>query len=183
MQASEKSGLAAKKMASVKRRKEKRASFQIPQSTHYPANFQKNCFSCQNVKCQSAKMCGVEGIHTLTMFVWLCTLEAKRAILSVVINCQNWPITGYTNSWYTGMKYWKQCLHAPHLCLSPAPSRFSRNVSRFAFPAILELGTIYAYTDSDVWYWEYVNSLKITVVVSFVSSSWLTSKLETYNTG
>ena len=76
-----------------------------------------------------------------------CLLDSAHAKrngwLSVEVNCHYWPIIRYTRSWYTGMRYWKQCLKAPLLRLSPTPSRFSRKFSRSAFLTILELGKGY----------------------------------------
>ena len=66
--------------------------------------------------------------------------------ISAEVICLNWPTVGYTRSWHTGMRYWKQCLQAPLLPLSPAPTRFSRKFSRSAFHTILEPGTDYAET-------------------------------------
>lgn len=74
----------------------------------------------------------------------LDSAHAKRnGWLSVEVNCHYWPIIRYTRSWYTGMRYWKQCLKAPLLRLSPTPSRFSRKFSRSAFLTILEPGKGY----------------------------------------
>ena len=39
-------------------------------------------------------------------------------------NCHNWPIIGLIRSWYTWMRYWKQCLQAPLDHFSPASTRF-----------------------------------------------------------
>ena len=151
MQASEKRGLPAKKLACVKRREERRwvpVSIFSNTSVHpLPCQLLEKLFlasKCQMSKCQTVRCRRDSHAHHVCM-----TLRARsQAIdLSVDINCQNWPITGHKNSWYTAMKYWQQCLHAPHHRLSPAPTRFSRNFSRFAFPAILEPGTSYAYTD------------------------------------
>ena len=51
------------------------------------------------------------------------TLRSPSWIIDV--NCQNWPITGYTSSLYTREKYWKQCWQA-HLSVSPQSSRSFR---------------------------------------------------------
>ena len=61
-------------------------------------------------------------------------LIIKSLLTLVDVNCQNWPITGYTRSWYTGMMYWKQCLQAPPTCLSPAPPWFFAQLFSMHFP-------------------------------------------------
>ena len=78
------------------------------------------------------------------MFVRLCACARETkwltkcwGKLSLLTNLR------YTKSWYTGMRYWKQCLKAPLLRLSPTPSRFSRKFSRSAFLTILEPGKGY----------------------------------------
>ena len=40
--------------------------------------------------------------------------RVKREVIdvSVDVNSNNWPIIGYTRSWHTEMRYWKQCLQA-----------------------------------------------------------------------
>ena len=48
------------------------------------------------------------------------TLRTRSRMIDV--NCQNWPITGYTSSLYTRKKYWKQCLQA-HLSVFPQSLR------------------------------------------------------------
>ena len=93
-----------------------------------------------NVKCQNIKRCIVEGSHMLNMFVRLCAREAKWLMYNVSfkVNCHKWPITGHTRSWYTEMRYWKQCLQAP-LLISPQPPHSS--CATFFDPPFLEPGT------------------------------------------
>ena len=50
---------------------------------------------------------------------------------------------GFDIFWNYTMRYWRQCLGAPLLRLSPAPTRFSRNFSRSAFFTILKVGICY----------------------------------------
>ena len=54
-------------------------------------------------------------------------------------NCHNWPIIGLIRSWYTWMRYWKQCLEAPLDHFSPASTRsYVYNPSFSTFSTILE---------------------------------------------
>ena len=39
-------------------------------------------------------------------------------------NSHNWPMIGLIRSWYTWMRYWKQCLQAPLDHFSPASTHF-----------------------------------------------------------
>ena len=126
MQASEKSGLAAKKLASVKRREERRwvpVSIFSNTSVHpLPCQLPEKLFlvsKCQMSKCQIVGCRRDSHAHHVCM-----TLHAQSPAidLSVHINCQNWPITGYTNSWYTGMKYWNNAYRL-HITVSPQPPR------------------------------------------------------------
>ena len=48
-----------------------------------------------------------------------------------ILSRANWPIVGYTRSWYTGMRYWKRYLQAPLFHLSPIHKRFSCNFSQY----------------------------------------------------
>ena len=153
MQASEKSGLAAKKLASVKRREERRwvpvSIFSNTSVYPLPCQLPEKLFlvsKCQMSKCQTVRCRRDSYAHHVYV-----TLRAQSPAIdvSVDINYQNWPIIGYASSWYTAMKHWKQCLPAksPALLyrLSPAPTRFSNSFSGFAFPAILEPGTVCLY--------------------------------------
>ena len=48
------------------------------------------------------------------------------------VNCQNWPMRGYTGSWYTGMRCLRKWLQAPllsRLFLSPVPLLFAPSPS------------------------------------------------------
>ena len=49
-------------------------------------------------------------------------------------NCHNWPIIGLIRSWYTWMRYWKQCLQAPLDHFSPASTRFCTIFLYLFFP-------------------------------------------------
>ena len=87
----------------------------------------------------------------VVLLVAAATLNRKDSVDMVDINCQNWPITGCTRSWYTGMMYWKQFLQAPITHLSkviprPHPAVFVQLLSMRFFPTILEPGT--GYVDS-----------------------------------
>ena len=94
---------------------------------------------CQTVRCR-------RDSYAHQVYMTPCT-RSQAIDLSVDINCQNWPIIGYTSSWYNAMKYWKQCLQGS---TSPSlPSHyavFAQLFYRFAFPAILQPGTSNAYT-------------------------------------
>ena len=57
--------------------------------------------------------------------------------------------------WNYTMRYWTQCLRAPLLRLSPAPTRFSRNFSRSAFLAILKPGIGYKGNEIYIFTWLY----------------------------
>ena len=76
-------------------------------------------------KCQNVKRCIVGGFQSST-----CLLNSVRAKPNDLgkcwseVNCRNWPIIGYIRSWYTGMRYWKQCLQAPLLHYSSPHSVF-----------------------------------------------------------
>ena len=81
---------------------------------------------CQRMWC----ICEV----VVVLLVAAATLNRKDSVDMVDINCQNWPITGCTRSWYTGMMYWKQFLQAPITHLSkvippPPPPRSFRATS------------------------------------------------------
>ena len=89
-------------------------------------------------KCQNIKSCSVGGFPMLNIFVRLCA-RSQMIDVSVKVKCCTWPIIGYTRSWYTGMRYWKQWLQAP--CLFPTPTWFSRSFSQSSFPTTLEPGT------------------------------------------
>ena len=66
------------------------------------------------------------------------SLDHKVPIDMVDVNCQNWPITGCTRSWYTGMMYWKQCLQTPLTRLSASsPAVF---IQRFSMCFLHYLG-------------------------------------------
>ena len=89
----------------------------------------------------------------VVLLVAAATLNRKDSVDMVDINCQNWPITGCTRSWYTGMMYWKQFLQAPITHLSkvtpPPPSHpavFTQLLSMRSLRTILEPGT--GYVDS-----------------------------------
>ena len=88
-------------------------------------------------KCQNFKRCGVGRFHMLDMFD---RLRARNQMIdvSVEVNFHNWPII---RSWNTEMRFWRQCLQAPLLGLSPAPTLFLHNCSRWSFLIILEPGT------------------------------------------
>ena len=57
-----------------------------------------------------------------------CLLHSARRsqMIGVCVeeNCHNWPVIGLIRSWYTWMRYWKQCLQAPLDHFSPASTRF-----------------------------------------------------------
>ena len=86
----------------------------------------------------------------VVLLVAAATLNRKDSVDMVDINCQNWPITGCSRSWYTGMMYWKQFLQAPITHLSkvipPHPAVFVQLLSMRFLPTILEPGT--GYVDS-----------------------------------
>ena len=91
-------------------------------------------------------MCDVEEFHTLAMFVWFCVREAKSLLDKIgEVNCHNWPIVAYIRSWYTGMRYWRQCLQAPLPGLSPVRTQvsltFCRSVSLLSWS--LEQATLH----------------------------------------
>ena len=113
MQASEKSGLAAKKLASVKRREERRwvpvSIFSNTSVYPLPCQLPEKLFlvsKCQMSKCQTVRCRRDSYAHHVYV-----TLRAQSPAIdvSVDINYQNWPIIGYASSWYTAMKHWKQC--------------------------------------------------------------------------
>ena len=80
-------------------------------------------------------------VFTCWTFCWTLRARSLMISVSVEVKCHNWPITGYTRSWYTGMRCWKQCLEAALLRFSPALTPITRSFSRSAFPTTLEPGT------------------------------------------
>ena len=145
MQASEKSGLAAKKLASVKRREERRwvpvSIFSNTSVYPLPCQLPEKLFlvsKCQMSKCQTVRCRRNSYAHHVYV-----TLRAQSPAIdvSVDINYQNWPIIGYASSWYTAMKHWKQRLAAksPALLyrLFPAPTRFSKQLFWICLPCYL----------------------------------------------
>ena len=60
----------------------------------------------------------VFGFCFFYVLVAVASLDRYVPIDMDDVSCQNWPITGYTRSWYTAMMYWKKCLQAP-LPVSP----------------------------------------------------------------
>ena len=80
--------------------------------------------------------------------IFLIQLARGQVIgVSVEVNCQYSPIRGYTRSWYTGMRYLKQCLRAPSHTLSPQVlTRFFALFFRSVFSSILDPGTGYQKT-------------------------------------
>ena len=80
----------------------------------------------------------VFGFCFFYVLVAVASLDRYVPIDMDDVSCQNWPITGYTRSWYTEMMYWKKCLQAP-LPVSPKLlTQFSHNFSRCAFSTFLE---------------------------------------------
>ena len=75
------------------------------------------------------------------VLVAVVSLDLKIPIDVHDVMCQNWPIIGYTRSWYSGIMYWQQCIQVPLTHLSAALPRFSHNFSLCAFFSILEPGT------------------------------------------
>ena len=67
-----------------------------------------------------------------------CLLHSARRsqMIGVCVeeNCHNWPMIGLIRSWYTWMRYWKQCLQAPLDHFSPASTRFCTIFLYLFFP-------------------------------------------------
>ena len=61
---------------------------------------------------------GISGFHTARL---ACLILRTRSQM-IDVNCQNWPITGYTSSLYTRKRHCKQCLQA-HFSVFPQSSR------------------------------------------------------------
>ena len=87
----------------------------LPEKLFLMSKWQR--LKCLNVLCRRVS-------HALTLcFLFVC---AKWLTWYIDVNCQNWPIIGYTRKWYTRMRNWKRCSQVPLTYLSQPLAVFTQ---------------------------------------------------------